>query len=170
MKSLALGLLLLAGTATASFSATHSLVPSTTRRRATTIQANEFDNWWRDRRARSVINNNQPVAAAPETVALDRDGLVLVFNEFVRSDFARQLCNHCNVEGTAYGQIGGRDHPGMFEEIRLIDGTANLRIKVKKAFDQSNEVLLDRLTKYLRGRIPQIKAIHVPTRDGENIY
>ena len=32
----------------------------------------------------------------------------------------------------------------MFEEIRLIDGTANLRIKVKKAFDQSNEVLLDR--------------------------
>ena len=84
-----------------------------------------------------------------------------VLSEFVGSDYARQVFNNMRAPGTDYGQIRG-----MFEAVRLRDGTLELTMR-----QQYNNIegLLDRLAKYLRARIPQLKSINHMLADGMNI-
>jgi len=134
-------------------------------------------------RAKAASEQAARAATAPNTLQLDEDfwwsgamlsdevsrwsppsssSVALVLTEFVRSDYARQVFNYCRVAGTDYGQIRG-----MFESVRLV-GT-KLELKPKQAC-ANVEGLFDRLAKYLRARIPQIKEIHEMTRDGSNIH
>eukprot|EP00966_Prymnesium_polylepis_P324945 7380950-Prymnesium_polylepis.1 len=41
---------------------------------------------------------------SPET-QVERDRVALVLQEFVRSDYARQLCEYCNVQPTDYAAV-----------------------------------------------------------------
>jgi hypothetical protein len=132
--------------------------------RSPPVHANEFDIWWEERRAR---NRKQEPTPSPtlEALQLDRDSVALVLTEFVRSDYARQTCNNCNVMDVMdYGQIDG-----MFESVRLVN--TKIEVKLKRTFGERNEALLDRLAMYLRARIPQPRLqIHAMHRDGEDIY
>lgn len=85
-----------------------------------------------------------------------------VLNEFVQSEFARQIFNTCSVSPTDIGQIRG-----MFESVRLV-GT-RLELKLARAC-QNREGLFPRLALYLRARMPECKEIHEVLRDGVNIY
>ena len=124
--------------------------------RAGTARANEFDQWWAARRAQSI----EPALDALE---LNVDSVTLVFKEFVQSDYARQVCNKFNVQPTDYGQI-----QGMFASVQLVD--AKLVVRLRSTFDERNTALLDRLSRYLRVRIPQIKALQALHGDGLDIY
>ena len=83
---------------------------------------------------------------------LDGDSITLALEEFVQSDWARQACNYCNVGPTDHGKLWG-----MFETVRVQDTT--LVVKLKRAFEQRSNQLLDRLTKHLRARLPQVKRL-----------
>ena len=99
-----------------------------------------------------------PAHAAPETD--DSEGLAALLTEFVRSDYARQLCDYCNAPAAEYGQVSG-----MFERLHLNDD--KLVVKLKSAFDQRAEKLLDRLARHLRAnraRIPRIRTLHEDSR------
>ena len=91
--------------------------------------------------------------AAPRA---DVSSVAEVFTEFVNSDYARQLCNYCNVQPTDYGIVSG-----MFETIRVDEN--KLVVKLKFAFEQRSEKLLDRLQKHLRANRsrlpPNIKVL-----------
>ena len=134
-------------------------------RSATTLRANEFDVWWEQRRARNTLHSGKKahVAASLETLPLNRDSVVLVVSQFVQSDYCRACCNRLNVDGTDYGQI-----EGMFEYVQIAE--PKLVLKVKRTFGERNTALLDRLTRYLRARIPAIKEIHAMHREGRDIY
>ncbi|EOD11982.1 hypothetical protein EMIHUDRAFT_120222 [Emiliania huxleyi CCMP1516] len=84
----------------------------------------------------------------------------VVLTEFVQSDYARAVFNTRRVGGSDYGQIHG-----MFDSVRLV-GT-RLELKPRQACENV-EGLFDRLAKYLRARIPQIKDVVEIIRDGEN--
>ena len=94
---------------------------------------------------------------------LDRESVALVLTAFVRSEYARQVCNFRNVEPTEHGRIDG-----MFETVQL--GDAKLVLRLKRVFDERNVHLLERLALYMRAKIPQIKQIHALHRDGMDIY
>ena len=129
------------------------------------IRANEFDDWWAARRARNTVGQQvRPQAEASEALELERENVALVLTEFVRSDYARQVCNHHNLSPTDFGQLSG-----MFEYVKLA-GRSTIELKLKKIIDETNEGVLDRVTKYLRERIPSIVEIHAIHRDGRNIY
>lgn len=81
---------------------------------------------------------------------------------FVQSDYARTVFNYRSAAGTDYGRLGG-----MFDYVRLVDN--RLELKVKQSF-QNVQGLFDRLSKYIRARIPQIKEIHEMHRDGMTIH
>ena len=87
----------------------------------------------------------------------------LVLTEFVESTYARAVFSNSarSVDETDRATIRG-----MFAEVQLRDGT--LELTMRPAFENV-EGLLDRLSKYLRARIPQIKEIHQMLRDGRNI-
>ena len=87
--------------------------------------------------------------------------VAVVLNEFVRSDYARQIFSYMRAPGTDYGQIRA-----MFESVRLTRGT--LEIIMREQYN-NHEGLLDRLPKYLRARIPQLKGVHQILRDGRAI-
>jgi len=131
------------------------------------VQANAFDDWWEERKTRNTLRNReqkvQAPSSAPEPLQLDRDSVALVLTEFVRSDYALQLCNRANVDGTDYGQISG-----MFESVRLVN--TKIVVKLKQAFGERTESLLDRLAKYFRMRIPHVVEIHAEHREGVDIY
>ena len=93
----------------------------------------------------------------------NRESVALVLTEFVRSDYARQHFNRISADGTDYGQVGG-----MFEQVELVDSKL-LVVKLKRAFNERNEAILDRLSRYFRVRIPRIKQIHAKHRDGIDI-
>ena len=140
------------------------LSPRLGERRTLPVRANEYDDWWNERRARSTLQNGKLVNAPDptETLQLERDNIVLVLSEFVRSDYARVLCNHCQVSPTDYGKING-----MFEQVQLGDGKVVVRLK--RVFE-TNEGLMDRCAKYLRARIPQVRTVELVHRDGRDIY
>lgn len=133
------------------------------------ICAGQFDNWWMERRGRTgdISLDNRPshgTASTADGLALTRENLSLVLTEFVQSDFCRQACNYCMVEGTAYGQVDG-----MFEYVRIRG--ARIDVKIRRSFEQRRMVLLDRLAKYLRARFPnQIAEITTQSRDGTEIF
>ena len=85
----------------------------------------------------------------------------LVLTDFVESTYAKAVFNNARVDGTDRATVRG-----MFSEVRLRDGT--LELTMKPAFENI-EGLLDRLSKYLRAKVPQIKEIHQMLRDGRNI-
>ena len=87
--------------------------------------------------------------------------VALVLSEFVGSDYARAVFNNVRAPGTDYGRIGG-----MFESVRLRNGT--LELTLRQTYNNI-EGLLDRLTKYLRARIPDLRAVHQVLADGYNI-
>ena len=138
------------------------------------LQANEFDVWWEQRRKRGTGGKHVGAAAAaaaatasstaPDQLQLSVEKVSLVLSEFVRSTYARQCFNNVQAPGTDYGTI-----EGMFEYVRLAEG-GTLVLKLKRSFNERNEALLDRLSRYLRERIPQVKAIHAQHRDGMDIY
>ena len=133
------------------------------------LRANEFDIWWEVRRKSNIVHDGKraadtPAADAPAALQMGRESVTLVLNEFVKSDYARQVCNHRNVEPTDYGEIAG-----MFETVRLVD-SSRVKVKLKRIFEERNEALLDRVSRYIKVRIPQIKEIHAVHRDGVDVY
>lgn len=167
LSSLATAALLnFVGSALAFSSLAHRTLYSLPQVRINTILfSNLHDAWWTERRARNVPLDAQgmPVPAIA-TLELDRDSVVMVLREFVQSDYAMQIFTYSNIQSvTDYGEIRG-----MFEYVR-VDNTT-IEVKMKKAFDDRNTALLDRLSKYLRARIPSIAEIHAVHRDGLDIY
>ena len=98
-------------------------------------------------------SHGAPVADAPQM------GMVYqVLEEFVQSDFARSLCQYCNVSPTAYGQVRG-----MFEEVRLHDAT--LVVNLNRNFEQRSEKLLNKLQQHLRERMGgQVQRLQYETK------
>ena len=94
---------------------------------------------------------------------MNKDSVVLVLSEFVRSDYARTTCNYCNVQPTDYGQIGG-----MFECVVVADH--KIEVKMQQAFSDAKSHLLDRLSMYFRARICNFSEMHALHRDGRDIY
>ena len=134
--------------------------------RSTRSQRSDFDLWWEQRRARNTLHNGQlePRLTAQEgPLPLDVESVGLVLSAFVRSEYARQVCNVRNLEPTEHGRVDG-----MFEKVQL--GEAKLVLRLKRVFDERNTHLLERLALYLRAKIPQIKQVHALHRDGMDIY
>ena len=155
---------------------------------------NEFDVWWAERRVSNRVGG-APGAQTQvlDALPLDVPSLTLVLEEFVESDYARQVCSCCNLQPTDYGCIGGmcadrREHAhttrtprahqanttctpcaprARFESVRLTD--AKVVVKMKPTLNQV-EGLKDRLAKYLRARMPEVVEIHAVLRDGVDIY
>lgn len=184
--------------------------------------ANEYDDWWNERRAQHTAVSTQAWAAARAREAayntgsaegraalraarakaasaqaaasaagaapgallqLDEDfywsagimgdelscwspppssSVALVLHEFLRSDYAQVLFNNYQVAGTEIGQVRG-----MFVSVRLRGGT--LELQPKQAF-ANVEGLFERLSTYVRARLPQIRQIHEKIRDGIKIH
>lgn len=173
-----LAVFFLAVSESAAFCARGACVPSSPRApaRSPTPTANEFDTWWQQRRAQQIAAaasaaaatnaGGQPTQQAPADACLqlDRDSVAQVLTTFVQSDYATQVFNHAGVQSvTDYGTI-----PGMFETVRLID--AKVELKLKRAFEGSSLALLDRCSRYMRARIPDLREIHSVTRDGLDIW
>jgi len=160
----ALGLLHLAASASA-FSPSVSGTLSYPRVRSPpAIRANEFDDWWAARRRSNIVGEQQQPQAASEALEMDRQNVAIVLTDFVRSDYAKTVCNHHNLSPTDFGQLSG-----MFEYVKLAS-SSTLELKLKRAIDETNEGVLDRVSKYLKERIPAIVEIHAVHRDGRNIY
>ena len=99
-----------------------------------------------------------PAQPAPDAIpGLDGPTITAVLSEFVSTDYCRTLCNHCNCPPTDYGQIWG-----VFESVRL-DGV-KLVVQLKPAFNAKSEVLLSKLAKHLRARLPQLKQLNEDSR------
>lgn len=143
--------------------------------RSSALVANEFDTWWDQRRARQIAAAaaaaadaaGQPQSHASAEAALlqlDRDSVALVLSEFVQSNYAMQLFSNAGVQSvTDYGTI-----PGMFETVRLID--TKVELKLKGSFEGSSLTLMDRCSRYMRARIPEVREIHLLSRDGLGIW
>jgi len=99
--------------------------------------------------------------AAPDPRQADVDAVAGVLADFVQSDYALQACNYCNINPTDYGQIDG-----MFESVRLVD--TRLVVKLKWAFEQRSDKLMDRLAKHLRKTMPQIRRLEYQIRSITN--
>ena len=131
------------------------------------IADNIHDIWWEQRRARQRVRaGTAPGAAAaeaePPPLPLDQAGVEQVLTEFVQSMYARTIFKMARCEPTDYGQIAG-----MFEFVQLERG--GVVLKFKRVFETDRN-LLDRMSVYLRGRIPQMQQIRVIHRDGQDIY
>ena len=61
------------------------------------------------------------------------------------------------------GQIGA-----IFQSVQLADAT--LVVKLKRSYGQGNEILMERLSRYLRVRIPQLGEIRDDSGDDCYIY
>eukprot|EP00320_Phaeocystis_rex_P020252 CAMPEP_0119096758 /NCGR_PEP_ID=MMETSP1178-20130426/173826_1 /TAXON_ID=33656 /ORGANISM="unid sp, Strain CCMP2000" /LENGTH=162 /DNA_ID=CAMNT_0007080659 /DNA_START=14 /DNA_END=502 /DNA_ORIENTATION=+ len=121
-------------------------------------RANEFDLWW-------AARGRMQRADAPGALPLNTDSVALVLTEFVNSEFARRLFKpgyDLNAQMDD-GQIGA-----MFESVKLTEAT--LVVKLKRAYGERNEVLLERLCRYLRVRIPQLAEIKDCSGDDCYIY
>ena len=170
---------------------THACVgiPKALWARAFEPHASVYDTWWENRQAANLVGRDGkrgPPANPPPGLPLDEDffwrsdftvrgepvgpsgsSIRQALQEFVESAYARTLCNRFNVSPTDYGQIDG-----MFQTVTLSD--ARLKLRLKQAFNERNEALMDRLSRYLRVRVPdlrEIQAVHgAPGREGLDIY
>ena len=98
---------------------------------------------------------NHPAAYQPTPDVPQLDGALVaqVLEEFVKSDYARTVCDYCNVQPMSYGNLRG-----MFEEVKLVDSKIVLRLN--DAFQQRAEQILGRLVKHLRARMPgQVRMV-----------
>ena len=160
----ALGLLHLAASASAFSPSVTGTLSYPRVRSPPAIRANEFDDWWAARRRSNIVGEQQQPQAASEALEMDRQNVAIVLTDFVRSDYAKTVCNHHNLSPTDFGQLSG-----MFEYVKLAS-SSTLELKLKRAIDETNEGVLDRVSKYLKERIPAIVEIHAVHRDGRNIY
>ena len=85
--------------------------------------------------------------------ALLDEPVALALAEFVRSDYARSLCQYCNVNPSDHGRI-----EGVFESVWLLDG-GKLDVKLRTPVQHRSEQLLGRLAAHLRARAPHIKQM-----------
>ena len=85
--------------------------------------------------------------------ALLDEPVALALAEFVRSDYARSLCQYCNVNPSDHGRI-----EGVFESVWLLDG-GKLDIKLRTPVQHRSEQLLGRLAAHLRARAPHIRQM-----------
>ena len=123
-------------------------------RRSSALCANEFDDWWK---ARKILHDGQRLTQALETLPLDSNSVAVVLNTFVRSSYAKQLCDYCYVQPTDYFTV-----EGMFQTVKLIDN--RIEIELKDAFKQRSKPLLDRLALYLKARVPGIVQMQTVER------
>ena len=123
-------------------------------RRSSALCANEFDDWWK---ARKILHDGQRLTQALETLPLDSNSVAVVLNTFVRSSYAKQLCDYCYVQPTDYFTV-----EGMFQTVKLIDN--RIEIELKDAFKQRSKPLLDRLALYLKARVPGIVQMQAVER------
>ena len=91
----------------------------------------------------------QASAGAPQ---LNRQDVDQMLAEFCTSDYARQLCDYCNVGPMDYGKVSG-----MFESVRIID--SKLLVKLARPFQQRSEKLFDKLSRHIRQRMPEVERL-----------
>jgi len=129
---------------------------------------NVYDNWFEQRRTRNSVSSDvtaqEAQAQALQPLPLNVDSVAQVLTEFVRSRYAWETFNYANLQCvTDYGTL-----EGMFHTVQVKEG-GTIVLKMQPAFS-SMEGLLDRVTTYLRARIPQIVQVHAVHRDGFDIY
>lgn len=81
-----------------------------------------------------------------------------VMIEFVKGDYARNLCDDCNVQPL----IGSPAHMRisvLFASVKLADtpGPVKLQVKLHPVFEQRSIKLLEKLVKHLRARMPELE-------------
>ena len=132
-----------------------------------------------------TVNVDVPVKE-PNPLQLSRNSVAQVMSEFVGSNFCKTTCNVHNLPPSEFGNIDL-----MFEEVKVsgedllrparrgsrhaghthAPSVPRVEVRLKRVFDERNEALLDRLSKYLRARIPQphleFYALH---RDGRDVF
>ena len=135
---------------------------------STSAAENAFDAWWAERRRCNTLHNGRTSRSPPAVVTLELgpESVGQVMSEFVGSRYARTACNNAGaqVSPTDHGKVGG-----MFEYVNVYK-EGMVVLKLKQAFDERNEELLGRVSKYLRVKIPQIVEIRAMHRDGRDIY
>ena len=98
----------LLGNASAFCPSIRATCASSPRRAVLALRAhNEFDVWWAERRVRNRVGAPGAQARVIDTLPLDVPSLTLVFEEFVESNYASQVCSCCNLQPTDYGCIAG---------------------------------------------------------------
>jgi len=90
--------------------------------------------------------NVPQMPGAPAAIAPDMDTIFQVLEEFAQSEYARKICEYCNVPPTDYGRARG-----MFEEVRVNDRT--LVVKLRYQFEQRADRIFDQLKRYFRQRM-----------------
>ena len=94
----------------------------------------------------------------------EMESVYAVLQEFAASDYAKAICEYCNVSPSAWGQA--RD---MFAEVRLVGGpggpASTVVIVLSRAFEQRSEKLLERLKRHFRQRMPgQVQRLQYETK------
>ena len=95
-------------------------------------------------------NHDQAVASS------SRETLTRVLAEFCEGDFARRLCDECNIQPL----IGSPSHTRIsyvFDSVKLSD--AKLTVRLHAVFERRSGKLLEHLVKHLRASMPQIERI-----------
>jgi hypothetical protein len=128
---------------------------------------NVYDEWFEERRSRNRVSSTETQeqqAQALQPLPVDVASVSQVLTEFVESRYAWDTFNYANIQCvTDYGTL-----EGMFQRVQVKeDGT--IVLKMKPAFS-SMEGLLDRVTTYLRARMPQVAQVHAVHRDGFDIH
>ena len=94
----------------------------------------------------------------------EMESVYAVLQEFAASDYAKAICEYCNVSPSQWGQA--RD---MFAEVRLVGGpggpASTVVIVLSRAFEQRSEKLLERLKRHFRQRMPgQVQRLQYETK------
>jgi len=133
-------------------------------------EGNAFDAWWEGRADAGEGGGGGgrgeggplPSSAPPGP---DAASVAEVLSEFAASSYARKMCGYCQVPPTDYGRIGG-----MLEYVRIEGGGRRIVLSLRRAFDEKGGAVLDRISRYLRARIPSIAEIHAVHGTGRDIY
>ena len=105
--------------------------------------------------AREATQAPPAAASTPEDVSTEAVAQVLM--DFCQTDFAKQMCEYCSISPTEFGQLSS-----MFESVRVEQ--RKIVVRLNRRFEQRSEKLLDRLVKYLRTEMPQLKQLQYEVR------
>ena len=105
--------------------------------------------------AREATQAPPAAASTPEDVSTEAVAQVLM--DFCQTDFAKKMCEYCSVSPTEFGQLSS-----MFESVRVEQ--RKIVVRLNRRFEQRSEKLLDRLVKYLRTEMPQLKQLQYEVR------
>ena len=133
------------------------------------IHANVYDDWWEDRRSRNLVGRAQsqvpsPPALVLEPLPFDEEGVTQALAEFVNSEYALTVFRFRQCSPTDFGEVFG-----MFYSVELV-GESKILLRLKQVFDERNTDLLERVARYLRARIPDVKQVTGVHRDGTDMY